>query len=80
MVTVPAAIPVTTPVSEPTVAVNTSLLLHVPAGVVLLSVVVRPGHTIIVPVIGAGAEFTVTVVVAGTEELVQPRLSVTINV
>jgi hypothetical protein len=56
---VPAATPVTIPEPEPTDAVVGLLLLHVPAGVELLKVVVRPKHTFMFPVIGAGGGNTV---------------------
>ncbi len=56
---------------EPTVARDKLLLLHVPPEVALLSVVVRPGHTDVVPVISATAAFIVTSVIAK-----QPALAV----
>ncbi len=58
MVGVPAKIPVTTPL-EFTVANDGLLLLHVPDGVPSLNVVVRPTHTLVVPVIAAGFGLTV---------------------
>jgi hypothetical protein len=58
MVGLPALTPVTTPVDE-TVASPILLLLHVPPVVVLARVVVEPTHTFTVPVIAAGAAFTV---------------------
>lgn len=61
MVVVPAISPLITPV-EPTVATVVLLLLHVPLPPV--SIVVLPVHTAIVPPIGAGRGFTVTIVVA----------------
>jgi hypothetical protein len=72
--------PVTTPDVALTVAIARSLLLQVPEAVALLSVVVRPGHTSKVPVIGAGEELTVAVVVAGVVDVVQPSRSVTVSV
>jgi len=64
IVAVPAAAPVTIPVPTPTVAIAVLLLLHVhPAGVVV-SVVVRPTHKLVLPVIGVGNGLTVTVAVA----------------
>ena len=64
MVAVPAvAPPVTTPVEEPIVAVPVALLPHVPPVGVSLNVVVAPEHSTIVPVIGTGNVFTVTIVV-----------------
>ena len=38
-------------------------LLHVPPAVALLSVVVEPTHTLVVPVMAAGSGLTVTVAV-----------------
>lgn len=63
MVGVPAESPVTTPVAliEPWVVL---LLDHVPPAGVLLSVVVRPTHTVAGPVIAVGNALTV----ATTEE------------
>ena len=48
------------PVVEPTVATAVLLLLHMPPGVTSLSVVEKPGQTLVVPVIDAGFGFTVT--------------------
>lgn len=45
IVDVPATLPVATPVLASITAVAVSLLAHVPPGVVLPSVVVRPSHT-----------------------------------
>lgn len=59
----PTLIPETMPVEDPTTAIAVELLLHVPPGVLLLSVVVLPLHTSVVPVIAAGNGFTVTVAV-----------------
>ena len=56
----PAAIPLTTPVPEPTVASDVLLLLHVPPVVASLKVVVEPIHTLATPVIDAGFGLTVT--------------------
>ena len=63
MVTVPADTPVTTPVPEPTVALLVLLLLQVPPVVASVNAVVKPAHTLVVPVIEAGNGFTVTVIV-----------------
>ena len=60
----PAAAPVTTPVSEPTLAMLVLLLVHVPPPVVELRVVADPAHTVDAPVIGAGPVDTVTPFVA----------------
>lgn len=46
------------------VEINTSLLAHVPPAVASDKVVVKPSHTLRVPVIGAGIGYTVTVAVA----------------
>lgn len=56
---VPAAMPVTTPVDGATVATSRLPLLHVPPGMVLLSVVVAPSHTLATPV-DEGVGFTVS--------------------
>ena len=58
MVMLPAATPVTTPVPE-IVALEGLLLLHVPPEVASASVVVKPSHTLAVPVIAAGNGLTV---------------------
>ncbi len=57
----PAVTPVTTPVDEPTVAIASLLLNHVPPDVVFESVAVDPTHAFIVPVVAAGLGFTVIV-------------------
>ena len=59
IVDVPATLPVATPVLASITAVAVSLLAHVPPGVVLPSVVVRPAHTCRLPVTPAGIGFTV---------------------
>ena len=59
--------PVTKPLEEPTAAVPTALLPHVPPPGVSLSDVVRPEQTVSVPMIGTGKLFTVT-----TEVVIQP--------
>jgi hypothetical protein len=66
IVEVPAATEVTTPVPE-IKATLASLLLHIPPTLASNNVVVRPVHTVVVPVITAGVGFTVTTCV-----LVQP--------
>ena len=55
----PAEKPVITPVSEPAEATDGFELLQVPPGVASCKVVVPPTLTVVVPVIGAGAVFTV---------------------
>ena len=57
---VPAATPVTTPVADPIVALETSLLLQVPPPI-SLSVTVEATQTSIVPEIAEGKGLTVTV-------------------
>lgn len=55
------------PITEPpadTDAVALSLLLHVPPPVASASVLVAPLHTVVVPVMAAGVEITVSVLVA----------------
>jgi hypothetical protein len=64
MVAVPALTPLTTPVPAPTVAIDALLLVHVPPVAVLVNVVVAPAHTLLPPLIAAGAAFTVIVLVA----------------
>lgn len=56
---VPAAIPFTSPVAEPTVAMAGLLLLHVPPGDALLKVVVKPAQILIVPAMPEGSGLTV---------------------
>jgi hypothetical protein len=80
MVTVPGATPVTTPPPDDTVAIAALLLVHVPPAEVLLSAVVRSGHTDKTPVIGAGDVLTVTVVVTGVDVVLQFMASVTVSV
>lgn len=64
MVAIPAVTPVTIPVDDPTVAIPGALLVHVPPVTPSLSVVARPMHTCVTPVIAVGTVFTVTVAVA----------------
>lgn len=61
----PAAIPVTTPVLELTVATDVLPLLHVPPLVALLNVVVNPTQVLAMPVLAPGPVLTVTTVVLG---------------
>jgi hypothetical protein len=56
---VPAAIPATSP-EVFTVAIPVDEEVHMPPVVVLLSVVVVPGHTWVLPAIAAGNALTVT--------------------
>jgi hypothetical protein len=60
---VPAVTPVIIPVVDPAVATVVLLLLHRPPPTPSVSVVVRPVHIDVIPVIGVGEELTVTVVV-----------------
>lgn len=53
MTVVPPLTPVTMPVDGSTVATEVLLLFQVPPVVLLLSVVVAPGQTVVVPLIGA---------------------------
>ena len=64
MITVPAAIPVTSPKAS-TVATDAALLLHVPPVDDSDNVIMLPTHTDGVPDIGVGAALTVRVMVAG---------------
>ena len=57
----PVAIPVTSPLSEPTVPAARLLLTHTPPGTPSLSVVVLPTHTVDEPSIGVGEVLTVIV-------------------
>jgi hypothetical protein len=59
----PAATPVTRPEDAVTVATDVLSLIQIPSGVASASVVVRPSHTFIVPVITAGNGFTVATTV-----------------
>ena len=63
MVVVPATYPVTNPVILPTPATVVLLLLHVPAGVASLRLIVAPAHTALLPVMFSGEENTVSVAV-----------------
>jgi len=58
---VPGATPLTKPELLPTVAVAVLLLLHTPPVTASLNAVVRPWHTVAVPVIAATPGLTVTV-------------------
>ena len=62
MVSTPATIPVTTPVVRPTDA-TTPELVHVPPGLALVRVMLKPAQTVFGPIIGAGNGFTVIVTV-----------------
>ena len=55
--------PVTTPLADPTIAIDGSPLLQLPDGVGSLKVVVRPEQTSVMPVIADGNGFTVATVV-----------------
>jgi len=63
MTEVPPDTPVTTPVPATTVAIAGVALLHVPPAVASANVLVKPMHTVVVPVITAGNGLTVTVAV-----------------
>ena len=56
--------PVTSPVTDPTVPATILLLLHVPPPEASVKLVVNPIHTVLVPFIVPGNGLTVTVVVA----------------
>jgi hypothetical protein len=60
----PTALPVTNPDVNPTEATVGLLLDQVPPVVTLYKVVVPPRHTVLLPVIGAGAAVMVTTIVA----------------
>jgi hypothetical protein len=73
MTTVPALVPVTTPVL-PTLAIAVLLLVHVPPAEVLFSVIVEPAHTVvspeIIPANGSGLTVTTCKAVAEAQLLV----------
>ena len=71
IVAVPARLPVTTPVNEPTLAVAEALLLHVPPVTASVKLVTNPTHTESAPNILPGAAVTVTTIVAGVPQLVE---------
>ncbi len=58
---VPVDTPVTMPLDDPTVAIVVFVVVHVPPGVALLSVVVLPTHIAVVPVIGLLPDVTLNV-------------------
>ena len=66
IVVVPAMRPETMPELVPTVATDILLLIHVPPPASLRAVV-RPAHTLVVPVIADGKGFTVI-----SEVIIQP--------
>ena len=76
----PCATPVTAPFELPTVAIETSLLLHVPPVVVLDKVVVAPEHIADAPVIETGVAYTVTGNVAFTQPLLNVYVTVVLPV
>ena len=63
MLVTPTDPPVTIPVLLPMVATAVGVLLHVPLPGVSLSVVVKPAHTVIEPVMVPGNELTVSTLV-----------------
>ncbi len=67
IVVVPGAgvedIPPTMPVDVPTVPMEGVLLDHEPPGVLLVSIIVEPTHTLVGPTIGAAADTTVIIMV-----------------
>ena len=67
--------PVTMPV-EPMEAIAELLLLHVPPPVPSNKLVVRPEHTVFVPVIGEGNELTVTTTLAAQAPIVYDIVAV----
>lgn len=68
MVAFPGATPVTTPVAEPTVAIDVALLVQVPPAMLLLKLMVDATHTVeaplMVPALGTGLTVTVADAVA----------------
>lgn len=75
MVAVPAPTPVTTPLAS-TLAMLLLLLDHVPPPVVLLNVVVLPGHTVLPPLIAAGLASIVATLVVRQPDTVYVILAV----
>ena len=63
IVTVPALTPLTKPVLYITGATARSVLLHMPPGVRLLSIVSNPWHILSAPRIGVGGVLTFTIAV-----------------
>ncbi len=63
MVTIPVDTPVTTPETDPTIAMPVDDELHEPPPTASLNVIVDPMHTCVLPVIAPGRGFTVAVVV-----------------
>lgn len=63
IIDVPAISPLTMPVVDPMVATAVLLLVHVPPDTVLPSVVVKPIHTLVAPVMVVGVGCTVTILV-----------------
>ena len=70
MVAVPAAIPVTIPDEDPTVAMLVVELLQVPPLVASVNVIVEATHTVPGPPIAAGVELMVTVLVMAPQVVV----------
>jgi hypothetical protein len=62
MVDVPALIPSTDPVVEPTVAMPVAVLLQLPPVMAFASTEFMPMQVLATPIIGPGAWFTVTTV------------------
>ena len=63
MVVVPASTPLTTPEPVPIVATRVLLLVQLPPVAASVKDVVKPTHTLVVPVMADGNGFTVTGVV-----------------
>ena len=64
MIAVPAAMPVTVPVDEPIMAIPVAAEDQVPPPAASVNVMVPVTHTVLVPPIGPGPKFTVTIVEA----------------
>jgi hypothetical protein len=73
---VPAETPVTTPLDEPTVAMLTLPLLHVPPPIESLNVVELPAHSVRMPAIGGIGGIEVTTTVAEPAQPVVPDVTV----
>ena len=63
IVVVPGVDPVTIPLSAPTVATVTGVLVQSPPGVLLLREIVAPTHTLVGPLMADGNGFTVIILV-----------------
>jgi hypothetical protein len=77
IIVVPEVIPDTTPLPEPMVATEVLLLLQVPPDTLLLSVLVVPVHTVVVPVIGDAVFTVMPAKVALTPQILEAAYAMT---